>query len=341
MKSRSVVLILFVVIMVFLVGCQGNPGNAKQETSRNKIVVGIMKPDVRNIEEYVTFSGRLEGIRDVMIFPQIPGTIDKIYVRVGDKVSSSQLLVKMDEENLNQVRAQYEAAKQTFERMRSLYQDSLISPQSFDQARAGFEAAEAGFRQVRNSTELRAPFAGTIVGKYFNELDVYAPGLRGILRLAVIEELKLPVSISSIDFAKVSENMTVRILADVAPDKEFIGRLRNISPGADPITGLFKAEIVIDNKEKLLPVGVFVEARVVAESRENAIIVPRSSIVMDSIAFVYNGGNVSRRVVQTGIVRSDSVEIISGIEPEEEVVYRGALGLRDGAKVERMEEVNR
>ncbi len=341
MKSRIAVLILIAVIMTFIAGCQGQSGKSNQDLSRRTIVVGVAKPDVRNIQEYVGFSGRLEGIQDVMVFPQMPGTIEKILVNVGDKVTKGQLLVRMDEENLNQVRAQYEAAKQTYERMLSLYQDSLISPQSFDQAKAGFEAAEAGFRQVRDNTELRAPFAGTIVGKYFDEQNVYSPGIRGILRLAVTNKLKLPVNISGADYRKVREEMPVRITTDMFPDTVFIGKIQNLSPGADPITGLFNAEIVLDNKNGLLPVGVFVDARVISSEREDAVIIPRSAIVSDSLAFVYSGGTVTRKVVETGIFRADSVEILSGISPDDYVVNRGALGLRDGAKVETMEEVSR
>lgn len=339
MKSRFTILILIVITASLFVGCQGKPGRLAEDVRRDNIVVGITKPDVRKIEEYVTFSGRLEGIRDVMVFPQMPGTIDEIYVEVGDKVTSGQLLVKMDDENLKQVKAQYEAAKQTYERMLTLYEDSLISPQSFDQAKAAYEAARAGYNQVLENTELRAPFAGKIVGKYFNEQDVYSPGIRGILRLAVTDKLKLPVDISSSDFGRVREDMRVKIKADVAPDTLFLGYLNNISPGADPLTGLFSAEIIVDNDEGLLPVGVFVDARVVAEERDDAIVVPRSAIVMDSLIFTYSNGKVARKVVETGIVRTDSVEILAGIKPDDKIVYRGALGLRDGAEVETMEEV--
>lgn len=339
MKPRFTILILIVLTISLFIGCQGKIGQKADDVNKMKIVVGVTKPAVRDIEEYVSFSGRLEGIRDVMVFPQIPGTIDEICVEVGDKVSKDQLLVKMDDENLKQVKAQYEVAKQTYERMKTLYEDSLISPQSFDQSKAAYESTRAAYKQVLDNTELRAPFAGTIVGKYFDEQDVYSPGPRGILQLAVTNKLKLPVDISGVDFGRIKEGMSVKITTNVAPDTVFIGKLENLSPGADPITGLFSGDIILDNKKNHLPVGVFVEAKVVVEEHDDAVVVPRDAIVMDSLIFVYNNGKVFRRVIQTGIVRADSVEIKSGIEPDEIIVCKGALGLKDSARVETMEEV--
>jgi len=339
MKIR-ITIVFIVIALAVIIGCDGKSGSSGT-ILKDDIVVKAAKPDVRDIEEYVEFSGRLEGVRDVMIFPQIPGTIDRIYVELGDKVPSGKLLVSMNDETLKQVRAQYDAAKQTFERMKILYNDSLIAPQSYDQAKAGFEAARAGYNKILENTELRAPFAGIIVGKYYDVDDVYSPGMRGILRLAVTDKLKLPVTLAGKDFGRVREGMLVKVTTEVAPDTVFDGTLKNISPGADPITGLFNAEIALDNSGNELPVGVYVQTKIIVLKHEDAIIIPRSAVITDSVVFVFDGGKVQRKVIQPGIFRADSVEILSGITADDIVVYDGALGLRDGAKVVVYKEVVR
>ena len=334
-------LILLSTVLLVLTACDRMPGAKKENNVRENIAVRAKQPEVRDIDRSVSFSGRLEGIRDVMVFPQVPGTIDRIYVKSGDRVGKGKLLVRMDDESLNQTEAQFEAAKQTYERMRRLYEDSLIAPQQFDQAKAQYEAARAGYNRVLDNTELRAPFSGLIVGKYFDEHDVYSPGIRGILRLAKTETLKLPVNISSGDYAQLEEGMTAEVEVETYEDTTFRGELVNISPGADPMTGLFSGEIVMENADGFLPVGVFVDARVSVEVHEDALVVPRSALVSDSLVFVYSGGRVGKRSVRTGITKPEVVEIASGIQVGDSIVYSGALGLRDGAEVDLIEEVSK
>ncbi|HHS50192.1 MAG TPA: efflux RND transporter periplasmic adaptor subunit [candidate division Zixibacteria bacterium] len=323
-----------------LIGC-GKDQSEKVGFIRERVSVVLHEVEQTDLEETVKFTGRLEGEMDIMVFPQMPGTIERIFVDVGEKVPQGRLLVRMKGETLQQAQAQFEAAEQTYERMKSLYEDSLIAPQSYDQARAGYLAAKAGYHQVLDNTELRAPFAGTIVGKYFNEHDVYAPGMRGIVRLATTERLKLPVTIAAKDFRRLSPGMSARITCEVFPDTTFDGKLDHLSPGADPITGLFSGDIILENKGGRLPVGVFVEAEVIVNVIDNALVVPRTSIVADSIAFVFSGGKVERRVVETGLMTSRIVQLTSGVKAGEMVVSRGAVGLRDGLEVHVAGEVGK
>ncbi len=330
--------IAVMIAIAAVVGCGKDSPNQKS-FAKEKISVKVEKIEILDLEETVRFSGRLEGRQDIMVFPQMPGTIEKILVKVGDNVPKGKLLVVMKGETLQQTRAQFNSAKQTYDRMKSLYQDSLIAPQSYDQARAGYLAAEAAYRQVLDNTELRAPFAGTIVGKYFNEHDVYAPGALGILRLAKTDQLKLPITIAAKDFRKLKAGMKARVTTEVFPDTTFEGTLENLSPGADPITGLFSGEIVLNNKDARLPVGVFVTTEVVVDVFANSMVIPRSAVVADSVVFIYDSGKVKSRVIESGLITSQIVEVKSGLESSDMVVTKGALGLKDGLEVYVIEEV--
>jgi len=333
--------VLALVIIMIIGGCSGSGNNNKSEVNLSDILVQIDTVETREVYNAITFPGRLKGIEDVMIMPQMPGEIDKIFVDVGDKVSKNQLLVRMDRSTLEQTEAQYLAAKKSYQRMKALYQDSLIAPQSYDQAKAQYDALRAGYNQALENTDLRAPFSGTIVGKYFDEHDLFSPGIRGILRLAKTKKLKLPVEVTMEEFTQLKEGMTARLEIESNPDEKFTGKLDKLSPGADPITGLFSGEIIVENSDGKLPVGVFVEAEIVTESRENSMVVPRSALVADSVVFVYDNGKVDRRIVKKGIIRSEWVEILEGIEKGEAVVVAGAIGLKDDIKVKLVEGVSK
>lgn len=337
-KKSIIGVILVLMIAALFIGCGKGNADAKG-FDKEKISVKTEPVSIRDLEETVKFSGRLEGRKDIMVFPQMPGTIERIAVDVGDKVEKGRLLVVMSGETLDQTKAQYDAAKRTFDRIKALYEDSLIAPQSYDQAKAGYIAAQAGYKKILDNTELRAPFSGTIVGKYFNEHDVYTPGIRGILRLAKTDQLELPVSIAAKDLVKLSGGMPARIYSEVFYDTVFTGVLENLSPGADPITGLFSGKIVLDNKYGKLPVGVFIDVEVIADIHRNTMVIPRSAVISDSVVFVYSSDKVTRRVIEKGLITSEIVEVISGLEPSDVVVTKGAVGLKEGLDVYVIEEV--
>ena len=338
--KKSIIGTILVAVLAVLVGC-GKSDSATKTFKREKISVKVESVAIRDIEETVAFSGRLEGSKDIMVFPQMPGTIERIYVEVGDKVKTGRLLVRMNGDALKQAEAQYDAAKRTFERMAALHADSLISPQSYDQAKAGYIAAKAGYQRALDNTNLRAPFSGVVVGKYFNEHDVYSPGIRGIIRLAKTDTLKLPVDIAAKDFPKLKEGMPARIHTEINPDTLLKGVLENLSPGADPITGLFSGDILIDNKHSKLPVGIFADADVITDVHKNTMVIPRSSVVSDSVVFVYSSGKVSRKVIEKGLVSSETVEVLSGLDRSDSIVTKGAVGLKDGLEVHVIEEAKK
>ena len=338
MKLKSITGILlagFVITLFF--GCGASSQKSQQKTTDTYTVseIYVKSETIQKEEIYdsISYSGRLEGYKDIMIMPQMPGEIEEILVSVNDRVLKDDLLVKMNAASLKQVEAQYESARKSYERMKSLYADKLIAPQEYDQVKAGYDAARAAYRQVLDSTELTAPFQGTIVGKYFDDNELYSPGRRGILRLAQIEKLKLPISVVAKDYIKLREGMEARIVVEAFPNQVFTGTLGDLSPGADPVTGLFSANIIMENPGKRLPVGVFATGEVIIKIKENALVIPRTALSADKVVYTIESGRAKRRVVQTGILLTDRVEITGGLNEGDTVISEGTLGLEDGMAV--------
>ncbi len=332
LKFITGILLAGFVITLFS-GCGASSQKTANTPTVSEIYVESETIQKEEIYDSISYSGRLEGNKDIMIMPQIPGEIEDILVRVNDRVSKDDLLVKMNAASLKQVEAQYESARKSYERMKSLYADKLIAPQEYDQVKAGYDAARAAYRQVLDSTELTAPFQGTIVGKYFDDNELYSPGRRGILRLAQIEKLKLPIAVVTKDYIKLREGMEARIVVEAFPNQVFYGVLRDLSPGADPVTGLFSANIVMDNPDNRLPVGVFATGEVIFKIKENALVIPRTALSADNVVFIIESGRAKRKVVQTGILLADRVEITAGLNEGDTVISEGTLGLEDGMAV--------
>jgi multidrug efflux pump subunit AcrA (membrane-fusion protein) len=129
------------------------------------------------------------------------------------------------------------------------------------------------------------------------------------------------------------------------------GRVSRISPRLDPTTGLGEVVISLTEKNPLIAQGVLVESTINVETHENAIVVPRSTLVenvqtfiepeSNSIqlqrsysAFVVEGDSLAlQRELELGIEQGDQIEILEGIEAGDKVVITGQQSLGDSTKV--------
>jgi multidrug efflux pump subunit AcrA (membrane-fusion protein) len=92
------------------------------------------------------------------------------------------------------------------------------------------------------------------------------------------------------------------------------------------------------NTEGVLKAGSSATVSMTSKTAANALIVPAQALVSDeegkkSVLVVGSDGVAHKREVETGIQTSDSVQIVSGLKPGEQVVSVGAYGLPDNTKV--------
>ena len=121
-----------------------------------------------------------------------------------------------------------------------------------------------------------------------------------------------------------------------AADTDFAATIARISPTIDTRNGTFRATALVENQQGYLVPGMFARFDVSYEKHEDVLTVPADAIVEEDdemTVYIVADGEVTQRVVTTGIYANDRVEILSGLVEEEEVVVVGHSGLRDGSKV--------
>jgi RND family efflux transporter MFP subunit len=111
-----------------------------------------------------------------------------------------------------------------------------------------------------------------------------------------------------------------------------------ISPTLRAMSRTASVEITIDNSSHRLKPGMFARVTLPVEVHENAILVRRSAVIEDKTSgekylFTVKGDIATRRTVKTGFVKSDVIEILSGVEPGEKVVVSGQNYLEDSERV--------
>ncbi len=334
MKTNLFRFIPLLAIGLIYSSCQGKKD--ENVTVNEKIKVKVETAKLEKVQQTATFTANVEGEAVNQITPAIPARIKKIYVEVGDRVARGQKLAEMDNSNLNQQRVQLNNLEKDYQRYQELYQVGGVSQQQLDQLKVQLDVAKTAISNMQENTVLVSPISGIITDRNYDNGDVFAQ--MPILTVQQLNPVKALINVSESYFPQVKTGMPVDIKLDVYGEENFQGKVKLIHPTIDPNSHTFVCEIEINNPELRVRPGMF--ARVTMNFGESErVVVPDLAIVKqsgsnDRFTFIFSGGKVSYSKVEVGQRLNDKWEIISGINPGDEIITAGQTRLINGSEVE-------
>ncbi|MDW7679551.1 MAG: efflux RND transporter periplasmic adaptor subunit [bacterium] len=359
MSAIKQFLIMMIMMSLIISGCSKNE-NDTNEKNLESVPIELGSLERGDLEEMLSLTGNIQPWKKVNVAPNVPGTVDRIYVDRGDRVAKGQLLAELDtratklrleqaKAGLSVAKASYEDASKNWERIKELHEKGTVSPQQFEKVQMGFKAGQAQLEQAQAAFNLaeyqlevsimNAPFAGVITGKYMNEgemINPSMPGSRGVLTLMDINKVKIEVNISENQFAKVTVGLPVSVTVDAYPDEKFNGEVSIVNEAADPMSRTFAVEITVPNSNEKLKAGMFARVEITTEKRTNVWILPVDAVFAEQgndYVYVVNNNHAIKRTVKLGLHQEEQVELISGLDESEQFVIVGKEMLKDGATV--------
>ncbi|MEE9145621.1 MAG: efflux RND transporter periplasmic adaptor subunit [Candidatus Binatia bacterium] len=239
------------------------------------------------------------------------------------EVERAELAVRQSEVELERA----ESGLREAEAQRKVAEAELASAQA-ERARAREELAD---------THVRAPFAGVISEKKTTLGEQVSPGTV-LFRLADLTTVKLLVRIHAEDIHFLRSGTTAEVFVSGLPEP-FQGRVQHIGPRADNETRTFPVEILIKKRgpKGLLP-GMFARAHIPVRTYQNAILIPRSSVLTNSQnpeIFVADleKRKAIRRFVTVGRTFGSRYLVVEGLKANDLLVVTGQNLLQDGAAI--------
>lgn len=348
MRLRALPLLLSVFLFpLILSGCgssqSGGAGNVDSDSLVYRVVCGqVRRAMVENLEGY---TANVRAFEENHISAGVAGRIQRLRVDVGDKVHRGQVLVEMDPTQLLQQRAQLATLEKDYKRIDTLYKVGSISRQQYDQIKTQYEVTKAAVDNLARNTILTSPINGVVTGRYYNEGELYtmAPtpasaGRSAIISVMQVNPVKVVFNAPEEFYARIKPKQPVRIRLDAYGDREFIGNVYRIAPNIDPISHTFFVEVSVQNDDGALRPGMFARAYVDFGKIER-VLVPDLAVQQqrgsaERYLYVVANGMVRRVTVQVGARHDDAIEVLSGLEGDEQVVLSGFRQLKDGARVE-------
>ena len=322
-------------LAVLAVACKSDDkaGTAQQA----KPQVRIAKVTSEDIPQTETYTATVESDVKNDIAPNTPYRIEKIYVDVGDNVRQGQVLVQLDASNLQQLKLQVENQKIEFNRTSQLYQVGGASKAEYDNAKLQLDVLSTQLKQLMQNTQLTAPISGVVTARNYDSGDMYNQG-QPVLTIEQTNPVKVMVNISEVYYKQVFKGMPVDIELDAYEGETFYGKVTIVYPTVDQSTHTFPVEVTINNSSQKVRPGMFARATMNFGDK-NHVLVPDEALVKqigagDRYVYVYKGGKVSYNKVELGKHIGDKYEILSGVNPGDDVVIAGQSRLANGKEVE-------
>lgn len=367
-RSYSAVLSFVIVAGIGLSGCSDTKHGAQAPPPAvSGLTLSTVK--VAELPETLDVVGTVRARTSAMVSARIPGTVSVLHVREGDRVRKGQVLGQLDsKENLAQAtgavaaideakrgleeaQARQKLADSTFARFKKLYDEQALTRQEFDTRQTerdlshqAVARAEARLRQTQEAsraagamadyTKIVAPISGVIVAKQADLGSTVFPG-QPLMTIDDEGSYQLELAIPESQVRAVHAGTAVLVQID-ATGTNVAARVAEVVPTSDPASRTYTAKVAIPQKG--VRSGMFGRGSIALGSTVKGVRVPRSAVfergALTAVWAVGTDEIVRMRLVKTGRIAGDSVEVLSGLADGDRIVTAGMEKAVDGARLQ-------
>lgn len=313
--------------------------------------------DQRDAQGRATLTGNVQAQTEVNLAFRIDGRLVERAVGIGDAIRPGQLVARLDPENeqsalqsaqaqLVGARARLEEARTNYNRLKGLVAERAISQASFDQAEAAFRTAESTVESAQaqvalaqnrlSYTRLVSEVDGVVTAQGAEPGEVVGAG-RMVIQVAKQGGRDAVFDVPAALKDAAPPNVKVRVALATDPKVATTGRVREVAPRADPVTGTFRVRIALDNPPPAMRLGSTVVGSIDLAGGQR-IAIPASALVRsDKQTAVWlvdpKTQTVAPRTIEVATFEPDQVVVASGLAAGDIVVTAGVQALRAGQKV--------
>lgn len=310
------------------------------------VAVTAVKDTVFN--HYLDIQGNVDTKENILVQPEMPGTLTSLTVKAGQRVGKGQILGRVDDGGLSQqvasMETQYQLAKTTFERQKNLWNQKIGSEIQYLQAQTqmiSLQKQVASARAQLAKTIIRAPFSGTIDEVFVERGQVVSASPQGLMRIVNLSQMYVSTTVPESYIGK----LKVGTLVDVyltSLGKTYKGRVRQVGNYINPNNRSFGIEVSVPNPDNLLRPNQVAKLKIIDYTNPKAIVVPTNVVQEDGdgnkFVFVVANANgktgIAKKVlVEVGKSSDNVTEITSGLSANDVIVTEGVNTISEGMKL--------
>ena len=297
---------------------------------------------------YLEIQGNVDTKENILVQPEMPGTLVTLNVKAGQKVTKGQILGRVDDsgtsDQVASLETQYQLAKTTFERQKNLWNQKIGSEIQYLQAQTQMVSLQKSVAQAKamlSKSLIRAPFSGTIDEVFVERGQVVAPSQTGLMRIVNLSNMYVATNVPESYIGKLKVGTEVDVFL-TSLGKTYKGKVRQVGNYINPNNRSFGIEVSVPNPQNLLRPNQVAKLKVIDYVNKKAVVVPTNIIQQDGqgnqFVFVVNNatektGVAKKVIVKVGQSADNVTEILDGINSEDVIVTEGFNTLIEGTKL--------
>ena len=327
-------------------------------TTQNQQHVVTVQAVSSNRAQPIILPGTLQGSIEAPIYARSAGYVLRWTSDIGSRVRKGDLLAEISTPEVDQQLSQalaarpqivstVELAKSSFARWQSLRKLDAVSQQELDerqstlaQVQANLAAADANIirlKGLKSFQRIVAPFSGTITRRNVNIGDLIDAGNGGaakaLFTLAQTDTLKVYVYVPQAYAQLIRTGASVDVTQAELQGQVFKGTVARSAGAIDAVSRTLQIEVSLPNANGKLLAGTYVNVAMATLARQS-LTVPTNSLLLRAegprIGVVGTNNQVKLHAVSLGADFGQTVEILSGIDKNDQLVVNPSDSLADG-----------
>ncbi len=302
-------------------------------------------PRTGDIRLTTSLIGKIEPSDVVYIYPKAAGDVTAVNVKAGDMVTEGQVICTIDTKQVETAKSSLDAAALTLKesqdelaRQQILYSSGGISSQAYEQyrnkadsAKIQYDQAEYTYKTQLEYSQITAPISGLVE---ICDMEVFDSVSQNNLICVISGQGERVVSFSATerirDYLREGDEVEVE-----KTGKTGSGIIYEISTMADSTTGLYKVKARLTGGNAF-STGSEVKLYVISEKTENTMTIPVDAVYYDDgkpYVYTCEDSTVHKVFIETGIYDSETMEVLSGLSMEDQVITTWSSELSEGARI--------
>lgn len=355
---KNNILLIFSLSLLFSCGKK----EEEKESVRNVVVMeATLTKDVPSLY----FSGFSKSQKMIDVSFRVPGQIEKLPIKVGDKLKKGRVIGKLDDHDyklqlqeadskLQEALAEKRRASSHYQRIKVLYESDSASRNELGTARADYESAVANVEKAMASVDLankRLSYTKIFVDKNYCEVsskdaEIFENVEAGqkIATLSCGNRFEVEIAVPETTIADIYVGQKMDIVFYALKDQIFMGTVTEVGITSAEGTA-YPVTILLDEITPEIRSGMAAKAIIYGkEEIVPSLVVPIEAVGEDAEGhFVYlytnesgDQGIAKRQNVEVGEVLPSGFVINKGLKEGDLIIIKGLRFLRDGRKVKRL-----
>jgi RND family efflux transporter MFP subunit len=335
---------------------------AKVTVEQDILSVDVTTPTQGAAAQEITLPANTQAYIDTPIYARTNGYLRKWYADIGARVHAGDLLavietpeldeqVRQAQSDLDTAQANLNLAEITAQRWTKLLAKNAVSKQETDQATSDLKARQSALaaaqsnvkrlQQLQGFEKIYAPFDGVITARNIDIGSLIQGGdstsqHAELFHMSATDKLRLFVPVPEVYANQVRNGSHIAVTSDALPNEKFTGTVVRNSDAIDPSSRTLNVEVdVVNSDHKLLP-GQYAFIHLPIPPSTSSMTLPAASLLFRGEGLrvgVVRDGKVQLLPIQVGHDYGATVEVISGLSPQDQVILNPPDSLAAGERV--------